>query len=76
MKGSKIVYVCRECGYTSIKWLGKCPDCACWDSFDEVEIRENNTAKRSVSEESRSEKFSELKLPTYLRSNTGMKELD
>ena len=27
MKGPKIVYVCRECGCTNFKWLGKCPDC-------------------------------------------------
>lgn len=76
MKTPKINFVCRECGYTSIKWLGKCPDCASWDSFDEVEIRENNNSKRKISDDNRAEKFSELKLPSYLRSNTGMKELD
>ncbi len=26
-------YVCRECGYESLQWLGKCPSCASWNSF-------------------------------------------
>jgi DNA repair protein RadA/Sms len=28
-------FVCQKCGYESIKWLGKCPDCASWSSFTE-----------------------------------------
>ena len=40
MKGEKIVFVCRECGYTHPKWLGKCPDCQSWNSFDEEAVVE------------------------------------
>ena len=78
MKTPKISFVCRECGYTSIKWLGKCPDCESWNSFDEIAERENiNKAKRSaVPADSKAEKISELKIPEYIRSGTGMKELD
>ncbi len=80
MKGSKIVFVCRECGKTSPKWLGRCPDCEAWNSFDEEEIREK-TAKLSLnfgrnSSAEKAEKFSELKMPTYMRTKTGMGELD
>jgi len=28
-------YVCRNCGSRQLKWVGKCPDCGQWDSFDE-----------------------------------------
>ena len=28
-------YVCQNCGYTAVKWLGKCPECGAWDSFVE-----------------------------------------
>ena len=28
-------YICRECGYISSKWLGRCPECGTWNSFDE-----------------------------------------
>ena len=36
MKGPKVIFVCRECGATSPKWLGKCPECEAWVPFDEV----------------------------------------
>ncbi len=31
------MYKCAECGYTSSKWYGKCPQCGAWDSFVKVE---------------------------------------
>ncbi len=76
MKNPKITFVCRECGYTSIKWLGKCPDCESWNSFDEVEQTETKSLGLKKTFENKAEKFSELELPKYLRSNTGMQELD
>ena len=48
MKGPKTTFVCRECGCTSIKWLGKCPDCGSWNSFDEIEIREEARSKAKI----------------------------
>ncbi len=75
MKGPKTTFVCRECGATSIKWLGKCPDCASWNSFDEIELREEINSKSKVFT-NKAEKFSELSLPEYLRTHTRMDELD
>lgn len=76
MKGPKKMFVCRECGATSIKWLGKCPDCESWSSFDEVELKEEEKKSSSKIYTNHAEKFSELTLPTYLRTHTGMDELD
>ncbi len=76
MKAPKISYVCRECGFVSIKWLGKCPDCGNWDSFDELELSNSTNKKTITNGENRAEKFSELKIPSYIRSKTGMNELD
>ena len=28
-------FFCKECGYESIKWLGQCPSCNAWNSFEE-----------------------------------------
>lgn len=30
-------YVCRECGYETARWMGKCPSCGEWNTFDEVQ---------------------------------------
>ena len=75
MKGNKNIFVCRECGTTSIKWLGKCPDCSSWNSFDEV-AAPTETPKVKKSYTNKAEKISELEMPDYLRSLTGMSELD
>ncbi|MEJ2684317.1 MAG: DNA repair protein RadA [Candidatus Sulfobium sp.] len=34
-KANKTFYLCQSCGYSSAKWLGKCPDCGNWNSFAE-----------------------------------------
>ncbi|HSA33282.1 MAG TPA: DNA repair protein RadA [bacterium] len=34
-KKKHTMFVCRNCGSQSLKWLGRCPECGEWDSFDE-----------------------------------------
>ena len=34
-KKNKTVYVCQQCSYKSLKWLGRCPDCGAWESLVE-----------------------------------------
>lgn len=75
MKSGKSNFVCRECGTVSIKWLGRCPECLSWNTFDEVLIEEKKD-KRVSSVKNHAEKFSELVLPEYMRTATGMSELD
>lgn len=33
LKKEKETYTCIECGYTSLKWLGRCPECGAWESM-------------------------------------------
>lgn len=33
MAEEKTVYRCQQCGYSSPKWLGRCPECQAWDSL-------------------------------------------
>ncbi len=35
MPKAKVRYVCQNCGYESVKWLGNCPECGAWGSFVE-----------------------------------------
>jgi DNA repair protein RadA/Sms len=41
-KGSKIVYVCQQCGAQQPQWMGKCPECGEWNSL----VEEKNAAAR------------------------------
>ena len=36
MAKAKKYYLCQECGYKSVNWMGKCSNCGSWDSFEEV----------------------------------------
>ena len=51
MTKSKTAYVCDNCGYDSVKWLGKCPSCGAWNSFKEVSIASepSSSARSGVS---------------------------
>ncbi len=33
---TKNIYICSECGYQSVKWLGKCPGCNRWNTLQET----------------------------------------
>src|SRR5699024_12338370 len=35
MARPKSVYTCRECGASSPKWSGQCPDCQAWNTMEE-----------------------------------------
>lgn len=39
MAKRKTKYVCQECAYESMKWMGKCPSCQSWNTMtEELEV--------------------------------------
>jgi len=72
----KTLYICQQCGYESPKWLGKCPNCDNWSTFQE-EIRQ--AVKKSASVSRSAAKVSPLlsgDVEAVLRISTGIAELD
>lgn len=49
MAKEKTVYVCRNCGQDSPKWIGKCPSCGEWNTYVEEIIRKEAPHKRPAS---------------------------
>ncbi len=47
MSKTKTKFVCAECGYESPTWLGKCPSCGEWNTFEEVKVFPKNTKRDS-----------------------------
>ncbi|MCQ2275272.1 MAG: DNA repair protein RadA, partial [Bacteroidales bacterium] len=45
MAKPRTFYYCRECGYQSSSWLGKCPACGKWNTFEEEVVQRETTAK-------------------------------
>ena len=47
MAKEKKIYVCKVCGATSSKWLGKCPYCGEWNTYEEqIEEKSGNNRKK------------------------------
>ena len=77
---SKTVYVCSECDYQSPKWLGKCPSCKSWNTFIEETYTPTPEPKNKrvsiITESAEAVRFEDMKMPEYIRSGTGIGELD
>jgi len=74
---AEIIYKCCECEYTQSKWLGKCPSCGAWNSFEEVSV--TNSLPRTMSNLQKSVQVVPLeavKAQDGIRLSTGLKEFD
>ena len=80
-KAKKTVFFCQECGYESPKWMGKCPDCSNWNTFNEEQVvQQNKAAKEATKVRQLSKKpikkLSEVKSSKSDRIVTGISEFD
>ncbi|MBE6584172.1 MAG: DNA repair protein RadA [Ruminococcaceae bacterium] len=84
MKGLKTIYICSNCGYKTPKWLGKCPSCNQWNTLvedvistaDETPANRRKTLSAALDSNNVAVSYDELEIPDYIRSNTGLCELD
>ncbi|HOQ81516.1 MAG TPA: ATPase domain-containing protein, partial [bacterium] len=72
MTKEKKIFACQECGYLSVRWLGKCPSCGAWNSFYE----ELTHQKVSFNEKQKPHLISEIKSSDSIRVSTTIGELD
>ena len=47
MAKAKTYYFCRECGYQSASWLGRCPECGKFGTFDEEVVKAETAAYKA-----------------------------
>lgn len=71
MAKAKSFYICEECGYKSAKWLGKCPQCNSWGTFEE-EIQ----ATPNLVSTSSSVSFKEINQKVYSLDEVIVEECD
>lgn len=78
MAKARSVYVCSNCEYENSKWLGKCPHCGEWNTFEEtVKQPESAPIARTAAVYGVSpKKISEIETNAEFRYNTGLSELD
>lgn len=77
---NKTIYVCTSCDYQSPRWLGQCPSCKKWNTFEEETYEKKPEAinKRAsfISDGGEAVPFDKLEMPKYIRASTGIGELD
>ena len=73
-------YRCSTCQYTHPGWLGHCPQCGSWNTFEECIIDENSTTAAftgsAVTEKSKPVPLSSITAQENARIITGIKEFD
>ncbi len=47
MSKIKVAFFCGNCGYESLKWLGKCPACNEWNTFIEEVVDKSASSKNA-----------------------------
>ena len=76
---NKLLYLCRECGFESAKWMGKCPGCGEWNTLEET-IKEPVTPQKKLAGNggrlSRPTPINEISTEEEARYHTGLSELD
>lgn len=77
----KTVFVCNECGYETPKWVGQCPNCKEWNTFEQEVISDKkavgsmtSTAVKKVISDAKS--LAEINITDEQRYITKIGELD
>ncbi len=73
----RTVFVCNECGYESVKWMGQCPSCGAWNSLEEHLSYESKKQGTAVSfNKTDAKRLSDISASEEERYVTGIDELD
>ena len=81
MAKARTLFFCKNCGYQSSQWLGKCPSCNEWNSFVEEVIDRGEPAVKGKSSivktvQNFPHRLNEIELTQILRFSTGFSEFD
>ncbi len=76
MSKTRIKYICSNCGYESLRWLGKCPECDSWNTFTEEIVETNKRKPATYKGILNIKKIDEIEGVEKNRITTGIGELD
>lgn len=77
---SKTIFFCKECGFETPKWVGKCPGCGAWNTMVEApaESKSKSLSGTVSAHKVRTlpQRMSEISNEEELRFSTGLNEFD
>ena len=72
----RTVYTCQNCGHQAAKWLGKCPDCAAWNSLVEEMVARKESSRERLTSGQGPLPFGDITGGAEERTVTGISEFD
>ena len=80
-KSTSTAFRCRECSYTQPRWLGRCPECGQWNTFEEIVLSDDMAAHSIALSPNVQKKAKPVPLATVnpmegTRVSSGIPELD
>ena len=76
MAKDKTKFVCTDCGYDTIKWLGKCPSCQAWGTLKEFKESKIKNAPTTLIQDNKPIQLKDIKVDKLERIHTNISELD
>ncbi len=73
---AKQTFVCRSCGRESPRWLGRCPSCDSWNSFESVVVERRSTLGDSPLGGAAPQELARVSLDAAPRLSLGTAEFD
>lgn len=71
------LWVCQQCGYESVGFLGKCPSCGTWSSLVETTVvPKTRSSKSEIRNQKAPTKLNTIKNIQTIRTSTKISELD
>ncbi len=70
MAKDKTAYVCSNCGQESAKWIGKCPSCGQWNTYQEIRISTDNgqQSARSAAKKLAASRDNAMHMPSFAKT--------
>ncbi len=75
-KNTKELFFCKECGYESNGWLGKCPGCGEWNTFVTAPQKNTPSVRIGMKTTAAPSLLKDAKSVSTVRTKTGLAEFD
>lgn len=73
---SKTLFICTNCGHSSAKWSGKCPECGEWNTLEEETVKPLSASAEIKIVTEKPIALMNIKTNTETRFPSGISELD
>ena len=76
-KKPRVIHTCTECGYSSPKWLGRCPECGSWGTLqEETPVASGPVKTSSLTPSAPASPITKVEAAATKTVESGIRELD